>query len=257
MITKLYNGEIQLYFDETKHAFHLANIDGIKGKPIISVTRATRVIDKPALKFWAVNMGTEFLTSKIGDLEPDTFSNTINKILELVEESKKQHTQFLEKAATSGTLVHEWVEGFIKAKTEKDIPPMPKDTQVHNGIMAFLRWTDKYNVKFLSSERHIYSKKYRYAGIMDAEAIIKGKKCVVDFKTSSAIYPEMRFQVAAYQAAMEEETGKEYTGNKVLARFDKNTGEFEAHEFDDHKKDFKAFVAALTLQKRLLALKKK
>lgn len=254
MLTKLYNGEVLLDFNDKRHKFTINGKDTFNGKLIISVTKVTGVIDKPALKFWAVNLGVDFLLKNIDKLKADIEGKVIQK---LIEESKKAHTKFLQKAATSGTLVHEWAEGFIKAKTEKDIPPMPKDIQVHNGVMAFLNWIDEYNVKFLSSERHIYSKKYGYAGIMDAEAIIKGKKCVVDFKTSSAIYPEMRFQVAAYQAAMEEETGKEYTGNKVLARFDKNTGEFEAHEFGDHKKDFKAFVAALTLQKRLLELKKK
>jgi len=100
----------------------------------------------------------------------------------------------------------------------------------------------------------MYSKKYKYAGIMDAEAIIKKKLCVIDFKTSKAIYPEMRFQVSAYQAAVEEESGKEYQGNKWLARFDKETGEFEVHEFAEQDKDFKAFLATLDLRRRLKEL---
>lgn len=245
--TKHYKGEIELNFDEKRHMFTVDN------KPVISVTRVTGVIDKSGpLMYWAVNMGAEFLTINLEKLKRDSNGDVI---LKLIDESKKQHRIRKEKAADTGSQVHAWVEGFIKAKTEKDIPPVPKETEVYNGVMAFLKWTDEHNVKFLSSERHIYSKKHKYAGIMDAEAIIKGKKCVVDFKTSKGIYPEMRFQVAAYQAAMEEETGKAYTGNKWLARFDKETGDFEAHEFDDHDKDFNAFLAALKLQRRLLELK--
>ena len=89
---------------------------------------------------------------------------------------------------------------------------------------------------------------------MDAEAIIKKKLCVIDFKTSSGIYPEMRFQVAAYQAAAEEESGKEYLGNKYLVRFDKKTGDFDPHEFAEQDRDFKAFLNCLDLRRRLKEL---
>jgi len=245
--TTLYNNTIGLNFEEKRHRFT------INGKPIISVTRATGVIDKPALKFWAVKMGAEFLMANIKKLKADT-SGT--EIMALIDESKKQHTIFKDKAATSGTKVHEWAEGFIKAKgVKKNIPPMPKEPEVLNGVTAFLKWVTEHKVEFLSSERYIYSKKYNYAGIMDAEAIIDGKKRCIDFKTSSGIYPEMRFQVSGYQGAAEEEQGWKYDGDKILARFDKVSGDFEAHEFSEHKKDFKAFLAALTLRRRLMELK--
>lgn len=245
MITvKLYGGTIELCLDEARHRF-TAN-----GNPVFpSVTAATGVIDKSKpLIYWAVGLAKGYLMENLQILIEDTKGD---KISALIEEAAKQHNIKKEKAADVGTQVHDWVEKFIKAKSKKDWPEIPKDPQVFNGITAFLKWVDEYEVEFKSSEKLIYSKKYKYAGIMDAEAIIKRKLCVIDFKTSKAIYPEMRFQVAAYQAAVEEESEKEYSGNKWLARFDKETGEFETHEFAEQDKDFKAFLAALELRRRL------
>lgn len=246
MTTKLYDGSIELDFDEIKHRFT------VNGKSIISVTGVTSVIDKSRpLIYWAVGLAKGFLMENLQTLIDDTKGD---KIAAIIEEAAKQHSIRKQQAADVGTQVHAWVEAFIKAKSKKDWPEIPKDPQVFNGITAFLKWVDEYDVKFISSERHIYSKKHKYAGIMDAEAIIQKKLCVIDFKTSKGIYPEMRFQVAAYQAAVEEESGKEYSGNKWLARFDKETGEFEAHEFAEQEKDFKAFLAALELRRRLKEL---
>lgn len=246
MITKLYKGTIELVFDEKRHSFL------VNGERIISVTRATSVVDKSRpLIYWAVGLTKDFLMQNLATLIDD---NKGDKIASIIEEASKQHSIKKQQAANTGTQVHDWVEQFIKAKTKKDWPKIPDDPQVYNGVSAFLKWVDEHNVEFKSSEKHIYSKKYKYAGIMDAEAIINNKLCVIDFKTSKGIYPEMRFQVAGYQAASEEERGKKYSGNKWLARFDKETGEFEAHEFNDQEKDFKAFLAALELRRRLLEL---
>lgn len=246
-VVKLYDNTVELVFNEAKHYF---TANGNLVFP--SVTGATGVIDKSRpLIFWAVGLTKNYLMGNLQSLIDDTKGD---KIAALIEEAGKQHSIKKQQAADVGTQIHTWAEAFIKAKSEKEWPEIPKEPQVANGVAAFLKWVDEYEVKFISSEKMIYSKKYKYAGIMDAEAIIKKKLCVIDFKSSKAVYPEMRFQVAAYQAAVEEETGKEYSGNKWLARFDKETGEFEAHEFAEHDKDFKAFLAALDLRRRLKEL---
>jgi len=244
---KLYDGTIELCFDEARHRFT------VNGNPVFpSVTGATGVIDKSRpLIYWAVGLTKDFLMGNLQALIDDTKGD---KIAAIIDEAVKQHSIKKQEAADVGTQVHAWVEAFIKAKSKKDWPEIPKDPQVFNGITAFLKWVDEYEVEFKSSEKLIYSRKYKYAGIMDAEAVIKRKLCVIDFKTSKAIYPEMRFQVAAYQAAAEEESEKEYSGNKWLVGFDKKTGECDPHEFAEQDKDFEAFLAALKLRRRLKEL---
>jgi len=53
----------------------------------------------------------------------------------------------------------------------------------------------------------------------------------------------MRFQVAAYQIAYEEET-KKNIDKRIIARFGKETGEFEAIELDNDEADKKHFWPA-------------
>jgi hypothetical protein len=246
IITKLYKGTVDLQFDELKHRFF------VNGEFVPGVTSCTSIIDKSGpLLYWATNLSRDYLLSHIKELIADKKGDTI---LQLIEEATKQHQIKKKEAADLGTEAHKWAELFIKAKTKKDIPPMPKDERVYNAITAFLGWADEYEVKFLSSERHIYSKKHKYAGIMDAEAVINRKRCVVDFKTSKGFYSEYRFQVAAYQAAAEEESGQEYSGDKWIVRFGKEDAQFEARQFDQQAEDFLAFRAAKALRERVRAL---
>ena len=245
MVIKLYNGSIEVDFNKEKHSYK------VNGKRVISVTACTSVIDKSRpLIYWAVGLTKDYLLENLQELIDDKIGD---KISLHINEAVKQHSIKKQRAADIGTQVHDWAERFIKTQKE-GCPEIPDDENVRNGINAFLNWVNKYNVKFISSERVVYSKQYDYVGIMDAEAVIDGKLCPIDFKTSKGIYPEMRFQVAAYQAAAEEESGKKYTGNKWLARFDKETGEFEAHEYTEQDKDFEAFLAALALRRRLKEL---
>lgn len=246
MIHKLYKGEVELDFNDERHFFSIA------GKKVLGVTSCTGIIDKSRpLIFWATNLARDFLL--------DVINSGGQVTEELIVEACKQHQIKKEQAATAGSKVHSWIEQFVKATVKKDIPKLPSkdDPEVYNGVTAFIKWVDEHNVKFLSSERIVYSKKYNYAGIMDCEAVIGGKTSVVDFKTSNSIYNEYRYQVAAYQAAAEEESGKPYKGDKWIVRFSKDTGEFEAHQFGDQAKDFKTFLATLAIKRREQELSKK
>ena len=81
-------------------------------------------------------------------------------------------------------------------------------------------------------------------------ANINGEYCVIDWKTSKAVYPEYHLQVAAYAKAVEDMYEKKVDATYIL-RCDKVTGRFEAVRSKDIAKNFKAFLAALTLYKRL------
>jgi len=236
--TRPYKG-ITLEFDEVKHRFY-AN-----GKPVYGVTSITGMIDKSRpLIIWAVGLAKDHLLGRLYAGEPITE--------ELILEACKQHQIRKEEAANKGTLVHQWAEDFIKGRN----PRIPNDDeQVRNGIQAFLKWVNDTDIEFIESELPVYSLKYEYAGILDLEAKINKKRVIVDFKTSKGIYNDMRYQVAAYQNAREEMTGNTY-GNRILVRFDKETGDFHIHELDNQKADFKAFLGALAIKRREQELNK-
>ena len=209
---------------------------------LIRVTEALGVINKPALIPWAAKMTTRYLADYMG--QPITS--------ELLDEARKNFRNIRDEAADLGTAVHNWIESYIK----KGVKDLPDDERILNGITAFLRWTKENDVQFISSERMVYSREHHYIGTMDAEAIVNGNRCVMDWKTSKGIWNEMRYQVAAYQIAAIEE-GSEYAGPRWIIRFDKGTSEFEAHELplEDLSFDMEAFLAALTLKRRELKLK--
>lgn len=244
----LYGGQITIDFYEDKHWYIRRGIRGC----IPSVTGATGMIDKSRpLIYWAVNLMRDHL------LQIAEKGETHINVDDIIEASKL-HAQRKEQAATKGTMVHAWIEEYINAKlTGKDTPAMPKEQEILNGVLAFQQWEQAHNVEFIATEKIVYSKKHDYVGLMDCEAIIDDKRSVVDFKTSSGVYNEMRYQVAAYRAADEEETRNKYDGPNWIIRFDKDTAEFEVKEFNEQAKDFKAFLGALALKKRDKELSKK
>jgi len=232
---KLYQEKEIIRFDDERHWFY----DG-KGNSLLSVTGITGVIDKSAaLMGWAVNQMGEYLLN----------SGQEKITQEIIDKAKKEYRRIKKEAADVGTLIHEWVSNWILGKK----PEMPTDEKVLNGITAFLKFQKENKIKWLESERIVYSRKYKFAGILDAIGK-KGKDLVLfDFKSSNGIYNEMRFQVAGYQIAWEEETGKRFNKRQIL-RFGKENGEFEVAELNEDEKDKKAFLACLTLKRRLKEL---
>lgn len=244
-VFKLYKNTVEIEFYEAKHWYKH------KGErlTIISVTGAVGMVDKSRpLIIWATRLAQEYLLTRLGDQIQITESHIL--------EACNQHKIKKEEAASKGSEVHKWAEEFILGKN----PVLPKDEKVLNGVIAFLSWVKEHDVKFKESERMIYSKKHDYVGTLDAIAVIGGKTSLIDFKTSNAVYSTMHYQVAGYQLAYEEETGKELTGPRYIIRFDKDTGEFHVHNLDEdqknYKKDCAAFLSALTLKKREKELSK-
>lgn len=248
-IIELYNGSVKIeYFDRYHQYF-------VNGKKSLGVTTITGLIDKSgALIYWAVGLTKDYLIETL---------NNGGITLEHIEIASKLHAQRKKEAADLGTQVHKWAEDYIGAKVSKrkDIE-MPKDERVLNGVLAFLKWVDENKVKFLESEKVVYSKKHDYIGTLDCIFTMGSEKHKIkhigDFKTSKGIYDEMIFQITAYEEAYREETGEDF-GDKYILRFDKETAEFEPTiiSSDDHKEDIKAFLGLLKAKKRLLVLEER
>lgn len=240
----LYKGKVKMIFNPNNHQY---KINGKAGQ--ISVTGATGMLDKPALKYWACNMMEAELLSFL----EETRSFSVATLQKIITEAKKAHTKKKEKEATSGSAVHDWCEEYILSEIDKKniAPKMPKDKRVLNGVIAFMDWVNENKVKFLATEMLVYSLKHKYCGLMDCKAKIHGAIHCVDLKTSSGIYNEMLYQVAAYQQADTEESGTDYSDTYIL-RLDKDTGEFEKHIIptEDHAKNFKAFLGLLAVKRR-------
>lgn len=225
----LYNGTIEIEFLDDY--FHTYRIVGTKDR-LTSVTAISGQLDKSgALIYWAVNLMRDFLNDYI---EKNTEFNC-DALKAVVAEASKQHAQEKERAGSIGDTVHDFALAYANAKTGHGDMPTIEDwpREALNGINGFLDWVKARKVKFIESERVVYSKRYEYVGRTDAIVTMGDDPThiVLDYKTSNGIYAEMLLQLCLYWTALREELGTEYKCGMIV-RFDKETGEFHDHVID-------------------------
>lgn len=207
----LYGGEVKVKFYPNSHMYKVTDEKfGLKDQRVKGVTTYLGIKDKSqALVSWATELAGLHL------LEVLESGNGINA--DDICKAIGLHTEKKEEAADIGTITHAWCEHFINHKLGVQgfeiAPELPTDQATLLGVDSFLEFLDAHEVKFISSERIVYSRKHQYIGQMDFEAMIDGKMSVGDFKTSNGLYNTVLAQMAAYQMAAEEEA--EYLGTNV------------------------------------------
>lgn len=267
MIYPLYNGTINLSFNPSNHIY------SVEGAGADGVTGAVSILDKSRpLMIWAVDMAMAYVREHI---KPGEALDEI-ALLSITDAASMQHLIYKKKAADIGTLTHDWIERWIKGEK----PGAPINMAMKNATDAFQKWVSEHSIKFLSTERKVYSKKYCYAGTLDFISILDGKELVVgDIKTSKHIYDDMRYQVAAYRYALAEEINflkslpvgtiveaadralvEAYEkcggfGENLVVRIGKELSEegkiaLETKRFDEYERDIEAFFACLILYRR-------
>lgn len=104
-------------------------------------------------------------------------------------------------SATEGTLIHETIERILVGQS----PAI--DSNIAPAVEAFLRLKENKNIQVDEQfvEKQIVNFDERYAGTVDALALIDGKFGVLDIKTSQAIYRDYNLQTSAYMAAIQNE----------------------------------------------------
>lgn len=104
------------------------------------------------------------------------------------------------KSAEEGSRVHETAEKIL-AGSAVLIPD-----EIRPAMDALEAFAKKHSIIVFPEfvERRMWSERYRYAGTIDALAMIRGKVGVLDIKTSNGFYPEFNLQTAAYVSAFQE-----------------------------------------------------
>lgn len=175
-------------------------------------TTILSILDKPALIHWAWNLGC------IG----------------------QDYRKVRDQAANIGTIAHYIIECYL-IKQEPDLSDYTPNNikKANNAFQAYLEFEKRYNLKIIKSELPLVSEKYNYGGTIDCYCMLNDHFALLDFKTSSGLYPEMRCQVASYQQLLIEHR---YQVDEVhLLRIDKETGEFNHYELKNLEKEWKLF----------------
>ena len=235
--------EYDLVFDEEKHSY---TVDGEK---VHSVTRVIDACFPKHLVDWAVDEGVKAYQNEMDKVpSKDGLYELEQTHAELIEERIK--TAYKEKgdhAANIGNIVHEWIRNRINGD---DADPW-RDTHVNACQNAFLEWEASHEIEWIDAERKVYAydadEGHRYAGTVDAVAIVDEHPFVIDFKTSKKIYKEYYLQVAAYAKAVWQMGDYQTDYDGMILRLDKETGKFQEKAFNAWE-HYEMFVNCMDLK---------
>ena len=159
-----------------------------------------------------------------------------------------------DKAADIGTCVHDMVDAHVKGKPPQDVFDLcdfsPEDAaKVASGFDAYLSWERMTKLEITHQEIQLVCPEYRFGGTPDAIGLIDGVPCLLDWKTSKSVYPDMLIQLAAYgwlcEHGLQQERGYAPLGIKVtgfhLCKFSKEHGDFSHHYYPDLSEAWEQF----------------
>jgi len=214
---KLYGGEVTVKFYPNSHMYKVTDpVKGLVDQRMKGVTTFLGVKDKSmALVSWA--------TEEAGLHLYDILSRGDSIAMQDVTEAIGKHRQIKDDAAETGKKAHEWCEYFIKHKLGEpgyeEKPVLPTEPVQLRAVDSFLEFYGAHDIRFLMSERLVYSREHGYVGTVDFAAMVDGVPTVGDFKTSNGLYNSVLLQIAAYQYALEEEalvTKADRTGSEPM-----------------------------------------
>lgn len=230
-------------FNKKRH-LHL-----LDGKALTGCTTILSVVAKPALIQWAANeaikyVGVNLKIEKDGEMwriNPDNFTDVL-------EEARTAHCKRKEKAGEWGTKTHEKISELIENAIRisgGEIKDFVKSEE--KPIQNFIDWAVENKVKFLETEKNIYSERLWIGGIVDFVCEIDGKVWIGDIKTSgSGIYVEHFWQCAGYDLMLKDMgLYPEVAGYLILNL--KESGEILEKRSISNGDNTKAFLACLEI----------
>lgn len=250
--------QVGFHFDPIQHVYTL------DGKPLHGVTSILKVIAKP-LTWWASGMALtelgwtnpKFVSReegvKIAGKARKNFFITNEQYYDWLQECYGAHNRIKEEAGSAGTDVHTEIEKLVKYAIQFGEGRLIGTNSDNPQVQKFVAWAIENKVRFLESEKMVYSRESWYAGTLDIILEVDGKKYIADIKTSSAIYPEAYLQMAAYQSALEEMGEHTDIAGSVVINLPKKGGFAVGYNYD-YEGNRMAFLAALVLYKQLQSI---
>lgn len=200
------------------------------GRRVPSVTTILNVLAKPALYKWHNRMGLEGIDTSV----------------------------YVEKAGDAGTCAHAMIHADLMG-TDPKLEGEKFGREIadlgENGYLQWLDWRKGREIKPIVSETGLVSEVYQYGGTVDVFGLLEGEEELLDFKTSdSGIWPEMRYQVAAYYKLLQEHGYHPKRARIIRVGKKEIEGSFQTeivHDIDLHFEMFLACRRVYDLQKQL------
>lgn len=157
-----------------------------------SVTSILQVIAKPGLVNWAARQVAE---RAVRDLEGWGLLAQVDPQAAIEKLAQAPWTEKT-KAGRLGSRVHQVAQVLAEGRGRVEVGP---DDAPY--LAALRRFVAEHRPRFLYTEAQVFSRRYGYAGTLDAIADLGDVPTLLDFKTSKGVYPEHHLQVAAYAHA--------------------------------------------------------
>lgn len=201
----LYGGRVILDFDPKKHIYYRM---GVKQ---LNVSRVLDTIAKNGLMGYQWGQAKAFLAKNIGKEITE----------ELLAKAGRKSYDKSQRARLIGKEVHKHIEEeTLPEKKHGQVP-------IWRAVKAYRKFKDDWDIRPMMSERPVYSRTYKIAGTFDQLAWV-GKhegNFIIDYKTSSAIYPEYAVQLGAYYDMFKEEFPTTDIAGVMVVRLPKKKGE--------------------------------
>jgi hypothetical protein len=189
------------------------------GIVVPGVTSICRVVDKPALKFWAANAAVDYIRDVVAADQPVKD--------ETLEAARKAHVNIKDEGAAAGKEVHSYAQACFGQNAL--LPITSTDPGVVAACTAFRDWWGRHTIHPIAVERPCFSANHLYAGTMDFFGRIDGELGVMDIKTSKGVYPDFWLQLTGYELAIVEELKLVQPLARWVLHLSKETGQFRLH----------------------------
>ena len=144
------------------------------GQEVVGVTTVLSQLNKPALLSWVYRLTSQGI--KYGDV--------------------------VNKSKNIGTISHYMIECYLKnVNTNKEYLKDFSQNEIDgatNSFNLFKQWIELHDIKVVYTEHQMVSEKYHYGGTVDAVVYVDNVLCIIDVKTGSGVYDEVKYQISAY-----------------------------------------------------------
>lgn len=252
----LYNGRVKLLYRDSSHRYRVS-VDGGKPTHASNVTTILNVLNKPAIKPWAIRITCDYIEENIRKLvEQDSFS--VQDVFKIIERARTWAETKREEAADIGTSAHDWIRDYWRAVIRKtDIPPKPEERQPRNCIENALDFFSKHKMVPVAVEEPLYSLETGVCGRPDWIGYVDDEFSIVDYKSTKALWPECPVQMTPYAKIYEEMHGL-LPKVRYGLRMDKEGGDFEARRYkpEEFDLDWHTFGCIFTIYDRFKHLRR-
>ena len=219
----LYDKTIDIHFNNRNHTY---SVDGYE---VPSVTEITGLLDKSKILIpWALDRCGSAFESLLPNVPfLGTADNMRDNVSKLMRTCLKAPDMQKAIGGKIGKLAHQFFVSYTHRQipfdtfcldvTATDSLSEPEEAILKRICRSFERWFDSQHLTPITSERVIFSKKHKFAGMFDG--LLKddtGKTWVVEYKTTKEIYVEHLLQASAYLTALEEEFDTRFAGALIV-----------------------------------------